>query len=193
MSKIRSGFTLIELVLVLTVVGIAIALATPSWDKANQKRRVTNAAEQAAAFIALAQGEAQKRNQPVSLSYNRSGGQEWCIGAVTSPGGCDCTETDTTSAEYCAIDGVASTLQAADHPTLNLLDAADRQPGSGDASVTFDPIRGILQPAGDALRLTFESGGGAFQLRLSLSPTGLLMICNPAVDKQVAGYPACLG
>ena len=119
----KSGFTLIELLVVITLIGISITLVTPSWDRASQKRRVTNAAEQAASFLALAQGEAQKRNQPVSLSFSRSADQQWCIGAVASAGGCDCTETDTSSARYCALDGVASSVQAADHPFLNLIDA----------------------------------------------------------------------
>ena len=192
MFKFKSGFTLIELLVVITLIGISITLATPSWDRAHQKRRVTNAAEQAAAFLVLAQGEAQKRNQAVSLSYNRSGNREWCVGAAVNPSACDCTETDTLSAQYCSMDGVTSVLQSTDHPFLNLLDVVDSQPGSGDSHVTFDPIRGILQPAGDSLRMTFESERGAFRLRVSLGPTGLLMICNPEADKQVTGYPACL-
>ena len=193
MFRFKYGFTLIELLVVITLIGVSITLVTPSWDRAHQKRRVTNAAEQAAAFLVLAQGEAQKRNQAVSLSYNRSGNQEWCVGAAINPSGCDCTETDTSSAQYCSMDGVANALQSADYPFLNLLDVVDSQPGGGDSHVTFDPIRGILQPAGDSLRMTFESERAAFRLRVSLGPTGLLMICSPEVDKQVAGYPVCLG
>ena len=63
----------------------------------------------------------------------------------------------------------------------------------GEFHIPRNARQGILQPAGDSLRLTFESQNGVFQLRLSLAPTGLLMICNPAADKQVAGYPTCLG
>lgn len=191
MFQSRSGFTLIELLVVITLIGISITIAIPSWDKASQKRRVSNGAEQTWAFLVLAQGEAQKRNQPVSLSYNRSGNQDWCIGAAVGTGGCDCTETDPNSAQYCAIDGVASTLQSSEFPLLNLLDAADTQPNGGDSHVSFDPIRGILQPAGDSLRLTLESDHGAFQLRLVLGPTGLMMICSPDTDRKVAGYAPC--
>jgi type II secretion system protein H len=191
MFRFKSGFTLIELLVVITLIGISITLATPSWDKVSQKRRVTNVAEQATAFLVLAQGEAQKRNQPVSLSYHRSGNRDWCIGATVGADGCDCAETDPASAQYCAIDGIANTLQAPDFPLLNLLDAVDTQPNGGDSHVTFDPIRGILQPAGDSLQLTFESERGAFRLRIRLGPTGLLMVCSPDVDKKVAGYATC--
>lgn len=193
MFRFKSGFTLVELLVVITIVAISITFVSPSWDKASQKRRVANAAEQAAAFVALAQGEAQKRNQPVSVSYSRSGNRQWCLGAAVGAGGCDCTETDTASAQYCAMDGVVTTFQAADYPLLNLLDADDGQPNGGDSRITFDPIRGILQPAGDRLQLTLESERGAYRLRLGLGPTGLLTLCNPDTDRRVAGYAICQG
>ena len=191
MFRFKPGFTLIELLVVITLIGISITLATPSWDQVSQKRRVTNVAEQAAAFLVLAQGEAQKRNQPVSLSYNRSGNRDWCVGATVGADSCDCKETDPAAAQYCAVDGTANTLQATDFPFLNLLDAADTQPNGGDGHVTFDPIRGILQPAGDSLQLTFASERGAFRLRIRLGPTGLMTICSPDTDRKVAGYAPC--
>lgn len=191
MFRIKPGFTFIELLVVITLIGISLTLAIPSWDKVSQKRRVTNVTEQAAAFLAVAQGEAQKRNQPVSLAFSRSSAQTWCIGAAVGLGGCDCTETGADSAQYCALDGAQSSIQAADFPFVNLVQAIDSQPGGGDARVTFDPIRGILQPAGDSLQLTFESANGDLQLRLQLGPTGLLSICNPDADKVVSGYKTC--
>jgi len=128
----KSGFTLIELLVVIAVIGISVSLAVPSWGLVSQKRSLTNAAEQVAAFLATAQTEAQKRNQEVSLAFT-----------------------------------------------------------SGDSFITFDPVRGILQPVGDKLQLTFESTGGHYQLRLSISPTGLMKICNPTDTKTVGGYAAC--
>lgn len=191
MSQNDSGFTLIELIIVLTIISLAITLATPSWEMVSQKRRLTNATEQVAALLVVAQSEAQKRNQPVSLAFNRTGDQSWCLGAVLSPTGCDCDVTDTGSAQYCTIDGTPSRIEAESFGSLNLLEAIDTKPGSGDSFITFDPVRGILQPAGDKLQLTFEATGGYYQLRLVIGPTGLLRICSPDADKAVAGYTAC--
>lgn len=191
MFRIKPGFTLIELLVVITLIGIFITLAIPSWDKVSQKRRVTNVTEQAAAFLAVAQGEAQKRNQPVSLAFSRTGDQTWCVGAAVGLDGCDCRETNADSTQYCALDGAQSSVQAADFQFVNLIQAIDSQPGGGDARITFDPIRGILQPAGDRLQFTFESTDGDFQLRVKLGPTGLLSICNPDADTMVAGYKTC--
>lgn len=191
MRKNTLGFTLIELLVVITILGISITLAIPSWNQVGQKRLLTGAVEQVAAALAVAQTEAQKRSQDVSLAYDRSDDQNWCVGASVGPGGCDCTETDPGSDQYCTIDGTPASLGSTLFGSINLIEATDSQPAGGNAYITFDPVRGILQPAGDRLQLTFESSGGQFRLRVLVSPTGLLKICNPDSDKKVGGYPAC--
>jgi prepilin-type N-terminal cleavage/methylation domain-containing protein len=192
MIRNKLGFTLIELLVVVTVIGVSVSLAVPSWEQISQKRRLTNATEQVASFLAVAQSAAQKRNQAVSLAFNRTGNQSWCVGAVGGSGGCDCTETDTTSAQFCAVDGAPYVIESSSFQFLNLTEADDTQPGEGDSHITFDPVRGILQPSGDRLQFTFESSGGYYQLRLVVSPTGLLTICNSGDDQVVGGYAQCV-
>lgn len=192
MIRNKMGFTLIELLFTVTIIGISVSLAVPSWEQVSQKRRVTNATEQVASLLAVAQTEAQKRNQAVSLAFSRTDNLNWCVGAATGSSGCDCTETDSTSAQYCAIDDAPYRIEASTFQFLNLIEATDTQPGTGDSFITFDPVRGILQPAGDKLQFTFESSGGDFQLRLVISPTGLLTICNSGDVKTVGGYAACV-
>jgi len=193
MLRYESGFTLIELLVVITLISVSITLAVPSWDQISQKRRLTNATEQVAALLSVAQSEAQKRNLPISLAFSRSGNQEWCVGAIEGENSCDCTETDTTSTEFCAIDGVPRKIEASRFQNLSLIEASDNKPeDDGDSFITFDPVRGILEPVGDRLEFTFESLDGHFQLRLVISPTGLLTICNSGEDRTVGGYPTCM-
>lgn len=192
MIQNKSGFTLIELLVVIAVIGISVSLAVPSWEQVSQKRNLTNATEQIAAVMAVVQTEAQKRNLPISLAFNRSDDQSWCVGAVLGPTGCDCRETNPTSAQFCTVDGTPSSVGSSTFKSLNLIEATDTQPGGGDSFITFDPVRGILQPAGDKLQFTFESVNGHFQLRLNIGPTGLLKVCNPRSNKQVGGYKTCL-
>ena len=52
------GFTLIEVLMSVTLMGIGIALALPSYRDMVEKRQVTNAAEQLAAFVNSVQGAA---------------------------------------------------------------------------------------------------------------------------------------
>ena len=79
------GFTLIELMIALVITAILIALATPSYQNTIQKRRVTSAAESIASLLALAQGEAIKRNELVAVSIMRESGTSWCVGAMILP------------------------------------------------------------------------------------------------------------
>ena len=192
MLRYESGFTLIELLVVITLISVLITLAVPSWEQISQKRHLTSATEQVAALLSVTQSEAQKRNLPISLSFSRTGNQEWCVGAIEGESACDCTETDTTSAEFCAIDGVPRKIEASTFQLLSLIEASDTQPEGGDSFITFDPVRGILEPAGDRLEFTFESLNGHFQLRLVISPTGLLTICNSGEERTVGGYPTCM-
>lgn len=185
------GFTLIEVLVVMAITTIAITLAAPSWERAAQKRRLTNATEQVAVFLLVAQGEAQKRNQKVSLVFNRIGNEDWCVGSSIGASACDCTETNSVSLQYCAVDGVEQRIESSTFQSAHLIQASDTQPGSGDAIITFDPIRGTLQPAGDRLQLTFGSANDEFRLRLVIGPTGLLTTCNPDSSRIVAGYKLC--
>jgi prepilin-type N-terminal cleavage/methylation domain-containing protein len=193
MFRNKMGFTLIELLVVITLIGISLTLAVPSWEQVSKKRRITNGAEQVAAFLATAQSEAQKRNLPVTLSYRRSGDQDWCIGAVLGASGCDCTEADPDSGQFCSVDGNPHLIDAQAFQLTNLIGVMDVKPDGGDSNITFDPIRGILQPAGERLQLTFESPGGYYQLRLVMRPTGLLSICSPDSSNTIGGYLTCSG
>jgi prepilin-type N-terminal cleavage/methylation domain-containing protein len=192
MFQKRSGFTLIELLVVIAVIGISVTLAVPSWQQVSQKRNLTSAAEQVAALMSFAQTEAQKRNRTISLAFNRTDNLDWCVGSTLGSSGCNCDQTDSQSSGFCTIDGSPSSVGAAAFKFLKLVEASDSQPVGGDSIITFDPLRGILQPAGDMLQFTFESANGDFQLRLLISPTGLMRICNPDSDKQVGGYKSCV-
>jgi prepilin-type N-terminal cleavage/methylation domain-containing protein len=188
---LNAGFTLLELVVVIVIIAIALTLAVPSWDRATQKRLVTQAAEEASAFLVTGQGEAIAQGLPVSLVVSRTGDTEWCVGAALGEAGCDCTEVDTSAASFCAIDGAPRRLTSADLPRVHLLVGQDRLPGSGDGRIVIDTVRGILEPPGDGMTLRFASRGGTYRLDARLGPTGLLWVCSPDADTAVPGYEAC--
>ena len=186
------GFTLIELMTVIVLIAVALVLSVPSWDHATQKRRITGAAEQVAAMVTTAQSEAIKRNQPVSLAFQRLATDNWCIGMAVGDGGCDCMESNPAAAGFCAIEGAPSRHVAGDFQGVLLRSALDNAPGAGDGRIVFDPVRGILTPVGDRLALAFESQGNDFQLDVRMSSTGLMRVCNPGVTHKVPGYLSCL-
>ena len=87
-----NGFTVIEMMLVVVVLGFITALALPSYSTILEKRQVTSGAQQLSGFLSRAQLEAVKRNENITLSYAMTDSDTWCLGSTSGTTACDCTE-----------------------------------------------------------------------------------------------------
>jgi type IV fimbrial biogenesis protein FimT len=66
MNKQSQGFTLVELVVVMAIAGIAMTIAVPSYNQFVLNNRMTAQANEFLAGLNFARGEAAKRNATVS-------------------------------------------------------------------------------------------------------------------------------
>lgn len=201
-----SGFTLIELMIVMVIIAIGISLAMPTFVAVMEKRRLVSAAEQVVSFMAFARSEAIKRNEKVSVSWYTPGGHSsnWCIGVSLSPQStpCDCTETNEGDPDFCSVDSVPYRLVQTDFTNMGD-DFIHMRPNS--SSFAFDPVRGILIDVldsesvdGDYLfylhsdRKEVGTNTRLYELELSMYITGRMDICtDDDRARLIGGYPIC--
>ena len=172
------------------VAAIIASFGLPSYRNILEKRQVTSTAQQLAAFLSSAQLNAVAHNQFVAVKYQTTAGG-WCFGmradddATTT---CDCTETDVTDANACAVDGTLNTLTSSH---LNHPEALNTAAVGNDDTIVFDPVRGLTQDA-ETVKLQLVSEDDSYALDVEVSVTGRVKICsNKAADKDVPGFPEC--
>lgn len=182
------GYTLLELMIALVIVAIGVGLAVPSYQDVVQRRETTAQAEELVSFVSFAQSEAVKFNETVSVHLAYTDANNWCLGANEGSAACDCTETDTTAADYCSLNDVATILQSSAY-TKSSMSAP-----SPDRTLAFDPVRGTMAVAdlGTNHGVTLESDNGNWSLQVDVGVTGRIQVCNPDSAKAIPGYKACL-
>ena len=197
------GFTLIELVVVVAVLGVLAAVAFPGMRNYMDKQRLVSQVRAIAELAQVARAEAIKHSsgdalRTVSMTVSPAG--SWFVGlsngaaACTTPATCKSNEggalvtkfaskiaiAATGASPYIAA-GTAPPIPAGPCPTCTFT-----SPG-GQQVVTFD-MRGLVATGGADLQITMQSPLGK-QLGLSVSRLGRISLCTPG--GSVGGYPTC--
>lgn len=158
----QSGFTLVELLIAITIIGILLAIGLPSFQRTMDKARLVGAADNLLADMRYALTESTKRNVPITITFTE--GANWSYVFETSAG---ITKT-TNGSDYRGTSIVVST--------------------TGDL-FTFDPKRGSLDqaPTTTSTLITITSALGS-KLGLEVDPLSRLRLCT---STGVGGYPTC--
>jgi len=163
------GFTMLELLVVMTVVSILAASAIPTFNYISEKNKMESAVEQIVSDLQLIRYEAMKSHQSTYVSF--TDGANWCYG-LSSVSGCDC--------------GVADSCQINDKEKVRSVSTLD------DVSVTntfpgdetgFEYRRGIAEKPGEITVTSSEDK----KVIITLSPIGRITACSDDGFK----YGAC--
>lgn len=189
-SRRIEGFTLIELMVTLTVILILALLALPSFNSFLQRSALRGSTEQVMSFWNQARFEAAKRNQMVKVGVKTSG-VNFCLGAATTTDASDTTPCNCFAANACDVAGfpappgppagsfdtqsewrgVTFATVAGTTPTLG---------GTDKAVAVIEPKRASLAAPGEAGVLTFlgPSGSKSYRLNLFIDDFGKAVLCE---------------
>jgi len=170
--KSQLGFTLIELLIVIVILGVLIALASPSFFEILERRKVKGAAENFQMDLMFIKTEAIKRNTPVRIEFKFDGVDptKWCYG-IKIDATCDCFETDSTQADFCEIDGIGRSVHREDFGD-NVLITGNSVGFAGNV-VSFSPLRG--NTINGNARFSLSSGP---EIQVSTNIRGRVTICS---------------
>lgn len=191
--KRSRGFTLVEMMIVVVILGILLALALPGFQSLIQNAKIRAAAENIQAGLNLARTEALRRNARVSL---------WLVNGIN--GGCARSSTGTSW--VVSLDDPASACNAAASETAapRLIQARSGNDGSAGISVNalnsastasscitfngFGRLESTCSSGGAPIaRIAFTSTpapGNGRSLEMRIASGGAIRMCDPAVAAE---------
>lgn len=183
----NEGWSFIETLVVVSLIGIALTLAVPSWKDSKSKRQMVGAAETLSSFLSAGGSLAVKRNRNVAVSLVRNDSANWCVGMSDRGSACDCTIEDIASEGFCAVGRVRQILHRDDLSEVALTSHA------ADTTFVFDGTRGTLVSSDleTAHYFNLQSSDDRIGVQVGVSPTGRVFICNWLESENATPYKSC--
>jgi len=174
------GFTLLELMIVVALMGIVASIAVPSFQDTLERNYLKEAAESFKSDLMFIRTEAIKTSNNITVNRSTGNNGGWCYGFDSTGFTCDCTETDDTNTTTSANEGYCSAKRTEGFPKTNLTSVF---PLSGNS--TFDFRRGTTGNHNTCFSTT------NYKIKVTTSTAGRILVCSNTDSFAMAGYPDC--
>jgi len=165
-KKQISGFTLLELMIVVAIIGVIASMAAPSFLNTIERTRLKEAAESLKSDLLFAKTEAIKRSQNITVSVVKGTSPAWCYGINDTNSNCACGSVATAN---CGIKSINGTHFSG----VNL---------TASAETTFGFRRGTATNIGPILSTS------NYTVKVVVSGRGRVRICNITGSQGLPGY-----
>lgn len=159
----QKGFTIIELMVSVAIIGILIAIAAPNMSSYWSEGRLVSATEAIYSQMQLARSVALAKNEDVDVRFPTTG-SGWCMG-VTENSSASCT------CGSCSLTGMPDKiLISADYPNTSV---------AVSSAISTFTIPGVVAGPGNVV-ITLNSGE---QASINLSILGRVSICSSDLNQ----------
>jgi type IV fimbrial biogenesis protein FimT len=186
--RLSRGFTLIELMITLAVLGMLLMIALPNMGTWLQNTQIRTSAEAMQAGLQLARAEALKRNTTVRFQLVNSltsscalstSGRNWVVSLADPSGLCNLDASDTVAPQ---IIQKRSSAEGSPNAQVN---------ATGGSSVVFNGLGRAAAGSLTQIDITNPTNGTCKTaagnepmrcLRIAVNAGGTVRMCDPAVD-----------
>lgn len=199
--KPQSGFTMIELMITLTVLAVLAVLAVPTFSDLIIKSRLRGATDDIVNLLNTSRANAVKVGREINVSVNSTA---WCAGAVGEPGPsavgaamtlsnvpCDCTASTVSCFIVNNNNNENALVSSSNYSGVTLsVTGGIAYVNATSGGVTFEPKFGALTPL-PTTNAQVTLVNGKFSTQITVSPLGQTNVCVPSTSPFVSGYPSC--